>query len=49
VGQSKLFEGPLEDGKGEFLLRRRNRFAGQQVATGKIGDGADNSSGGRQA
>jgi hypothetical protein len=35
AGQPKLLEGALEDGEGEFLLRRRQRFTRQQVPARK--------------
>ena len=38
-GQPKILERPLEDGEGVQLLRRRERFAGQQIAAGEVGDG----------
>jgi hypothetical protein len=36
--EAKLLERALEDGKGEFLLRRQQRLARQQVATREVGD-----------
>ena len=36
--EAKLLEGALEDREGELLLRRRQRLARQQVATGEVGD-----------
>ncbi len=37
--QAKFLKGPFEAGKREFLLRRRQRLARQQIAAGEIGDG----------
>src|SRR5437667_4221101 len=37
--QPKFLEGALEHREGEFLLRRREGFTGQQVAAGEVGDG----------
>ena len=36
--QAKVLKRALEDGEGIALLGRRQRFAGNQVATGEIGD-----------
>ena len=36
--KTKLFEGALEDREGEFLLRGEQCLAGEQVATGEVGD-----------
>ena len=36
--QAEFLERALEHGEGELLLGGRQRFAGQQVATGEIGD-----------
>src|SRR3954470_20382957 len=38
LGQPKLLEGPLKDREREFLGRRGERFAGQEVPAGEIGD-----------
>src|SRR5881296_2987100 len=38
-GEPEVLERPLEDGKRELLLRRRQRLAGQQVAAREVGDG----------
>src|SRR4029453_9265404 len=37
--EPKLFEGPLEDREGEFLLGGEQRLARQQIATREVGDG----------
>src|SRR3989449_6438921 len=37
--EPEVLERPLEDGKRELLLRRRQRLAGQQVAAREVGDG----------
>jgi hypothetical protein len=36
--ESKLLEGPLEDGERELLLGGEQRLAREQVATGEVGD-----------
>ncbi len=38
-GQAELLECPLEDGEGVQLLGGRQGLTGEQVATGKVGDG----------
>ena len=39
VGQPKILEGPLEHTEGVSLLRSRQRFTGEQVPSGVVGDG----------
>ena len=38
LGHAKLFEGALEHGEGELLLRGEQRLTRQEVATGEVGD-----------
>ena len=37
--EAKLLEGTFEDREGKFLLRRQQRLASEEVATGEVGDG----------
>jgi hypothetical protein len=39
LGQAEVLKGPLEDAEGVALLRGRQRFAREQVATRVVGDG----------
>src|SRR5687767_1758102 len=39
LGQPKLLKRALEDSEGVAFFGRRERFTGEQIATGEVGDG----------